>query len=156
VSDGAYDAAMVGRDDILHSLLTERTVDIVTVGRRTGAERITEIWTTPLFGRLFVCGTPNAGKEGVWHQPRDWYANLMAHRAFVLRLKRGVSADLTALAEPVRDPDERRRVLSQPSTAYYRDRAMSFDAALAHSPIVEVHFTGDAAWLAAAIRAASA
>ena len=146
---------MATRDEVRTSLFGERTVHIVTVGRRTGLERVTEIWTTPLFGRLFICGTPNAAKPGVWHQPRDWYANLLARPAFVLRLVRGTHADLPARAEQVADPARRRAILEAPSTAYYRDRAMSFEAALAHSPIVEVTFTGDAAWLNDAVRTAT-
>ncbi|MDH4147472.1 MAG: nitroreductase/quinone reductase family protein [Acidimicrobiia bacterium] len=143
---------MATRDEILTSLLSERTVDIVTTGRRSGESRTTEIWTTPLFGRVFICGTPNAGKPGVLHQPRDWLANLLAHPDFVVRLKRGVAVELTARAEAVTDEDLRRAVLSAPSTEYYRDKAMSFDAALAHSPMVEVTFTGDAAWLNEAVQ----
>ena len=42
-------------------------------------------------------------------------------------------------------------MLTAPNTEYYRN-AVSLDAALAHSPMVRVQFTGDAAWLAAAVR----
>src|SRR5690606_9669546 len=66
-------------------------------------------------------------------------------------LKTSVHVDLPAVAERVVDLDERRRVLTAPHTAYYRD-AVSLDAALAHSPMVRVQFTGDAAWLADAVR----
>lgn len=145
---------MASREQILTSLLSERTVDIVTVGRRSGLPRVTEIWTTPLYGRVFICGTPNAGKPGVVHQPRDWFANLLAHPDFVLRLKRGVEADLAVRAERIAEQQLRRRILGEPSTAYYRDRAMSFEAALDHSPIVEVRFVGDDRWLTDAVRAA--
>ena len=130
-------------------------MDIVTVGRRSGRERVTEIWTTPLFGRLFLCGTPNATKPGVVHQPRDWLANLIAEPRFVLRLKRGVEAALPASAERVLDPVMRHRILTAPSTAYYRDRAPSFEAALAHAPMVEVHFVDEATWLTDALARAA-
>ncbi len=145
---------MASREQILTSLLSERTVDIVTVGRRSGLTRVTEIWTTPLYGRLFICGTPNAGKAGVLHQPRDWFANLLARPEFVLRLKRGVEADLSVRAERIADRDLRRAILGEPSTAYYRDRAMSFESALDHSPMVEVHFGAGDRWLTEAVRVA--
>ena len=146
---------MATHDEILRSLLTERTVDIVTTGRHSGQPRTTEIWTTPLFGRLFICGTPNASKEGVTRQPRDWLANLVAQPILVLRLKRGTSVELSARATPVKDSAERRRILSEPSTEYYRN-AVDLDTAVAHSPIVVLEFTGDAAWLNDAVRTAAA
>jgi deazaflavin-dependent oxidoreductase (nitroreductase family) len=140
------------RDAILRSLREERTVDIVTVGRRTGMTRTTEIWTTVVDGQAYICGTPNASRSGVERAPRDWLANLVAHPDFTIRLKRSVSVDLPATAERVVDPDERRRVLTAPHTEYYRD-AVSLEVALAHSPMVRVQFTGDAAWLNDALRA---
>ncbi|MPY93177.1 MAG: DUF385 domain-containing protein [Acidimicrobiia bacterium] len=142
---------MEDRPAILRSLLEERTVDIVTVGRRSGVTRVTEIWTTVVGGEAYVCGTPNAGKPGVERQPRDWLANLMATPEFTVRLKNAVHVDLPARAEPVGDPGERLRVLTAPITEYYR-KAVSLEAALAHSPMVRVQFTGDAAWLGEAVR----
>lgn len=134
------------RDEVLASLLGERTVDIVTTGRRSGQPRTTEIWTTIIDGRVYICGTPNAGREGATRTPRDWMANLVAHPAFVLRLKRAAQADLTASAQPVTDPARRRDLLTRPSTEYYRS-AIDLDTAVAHSPIVEVTFTGPWSWL---------
>jgi deazaflavin-dependent oxidoreductase (nitroreductase family) len=145
--------SMEDRDAILRSLLEERTVDILTTGRRSGALRTTEIWTTVVDGQTYVCGTPNASKAGVERQPRDWLANLVARPEFTIRLKKSVQAELPARAERVDDPDERRRVLTAPNTEYYRN-AVSLDAALAYSPLVRVQFTGDAAWLADAVRQA--
>jgi hypothetical protein len=143
------------RDAILRSLLEERTVDIVTTGRRSNAARITEIWTTVLDGQTYICGTPNASQSGVERQPRDWLANLVTTPDFTVRLKTSVHVDLPANAARVDDPAERRRVLSAPNTEYYRN-AVSLDAAIAHSPMVRVQFTGDAAWLEAALRAKQA
>jgi hypothetical protein len=140
------------RNAILRSLLDERTVDIVTTGRRSNAARITEIWTTVVEGQTYICGTPNASQPGVEHRPRDWLANLVATPEFVIRLKTSVHVDLSATAVRVDDAAERRRVLTAPSTEYYRD-AVSLEAAMAHSPLVRVQFTGDAAWLNAAVSA---
>ena len=143
------------RNAVLDSLLGERTVDIITTGRRTGQRRTTEIWTTPIEGRVYICGTPNASKAGVERQPRDWLANLVAEPSFTLRLKSGVDVELPASAVPVSDPDERRRILTMPSTAYYRD-AVSLDTAVRYSPIVAVTFQDEAAWLNDAVREAAA
>ena len=145
---------MSTREEILHSLLHERTVDLLTTGRRTGRPRTTEIWTTPLFGRLYVCGSPNATVPGVDRTPRDWLANLLAQPDFTLRLKQSIEVDLPARATRVRDPDERRQILSAPSTAYYRE-ARGLEIALAHSPIVRVRFTREAAWLDEVLAAAA-
>jgi hypothetical protein len=141
------------RDAILRSLLDERTVDIVTTGRRSHAPRTTEIWTTVVDGQTYICGSPNASQAGVERKPRDWLANLSSTPDFVIRLKTSVDVDLPARATRVDDPDERRRVLTAPNTAYYRD-AVSLEVAVAHSPMVRVSFTGDAAWLDAAVRTA--
>jgi F420H(2)-dependent quinone reductase len=142
---------MSDRDEILRSLSSERTVDIVTTGRQSGQPRTTEIWITPIGSRVFICGTPNASRDGVVRAPRDWLANLTSHAALVVRLKTSISAELTADAAPVTNPDERRRILMHASTQYYRD-AVSLDAAVAHSPIVELTFTGEAAWVNDALR----
>ena len=142
---------MDDQDAILRSLLDERTVDIVTTGRRSGAVRTTEIWTTVVDGQTYICGTPNASQPGVERRPRDWLANLVATPAFTVRLKTSVHVELPATAARVDDPAERRRVLTAPSTEYYRN-AVSLEAAIAHSPMVRVQFTGDAAWLVTAVR----
>jgi deazaflavin-dependent oxidoreductase (nitroreductase family) len=144
---------MDDRAAILRSLLAERTVDIVTTGRRSGEPRTTEIWTTVVDGQTYICGTPNASKAGVERQPRDWLANLVAHPDFTIGLKTSVQVELSARAERVTEAQERRRVLTAPNTEYYRN-AVSLDTALAFSPVVRVAFTGDAAWLADAVRSA--
>jgi deazaflavin-dependent oxidoreductase (nitroreductase family) len=142
------------KDAILRSLLAERTVDIVTTGRRTKATRTTEIWTTVVDGQTYICGSPNATQPGIVRKPRDWLANLGATPEFTVRLKTSVHVDLAARAVRVDDPTERRHVLTAPNTEYYRN-AVSLEAAIAHSPMVRVQFIGDAAWLEAAVRAAN-
>ena len=144
---------MPTHEDILRSILEERTVDIITTGRRTGIKRTTEIWTTPLFGRMYICGSPNANIPDVNRKPRDWLANMLAHPDFTIRLKQSVKLDLPARAIPVSDIDERREILSAPSTAFYRE-ARTFELALRHSPIVRIIFTDSAEWLNNAIEAA--
>ena len=145
---------MDDHDAIVRSLLDERTVDIVTTGRRSHTARTTEIWTTVVDGTTYICGTPNASKPGIERQPRDWLANLATTPELIVRLKTSVHVDLPAIAERVDDPAERRRVLTAANTEFYRN-AVSLDAAIAHSPMVRLTFTGDAAWLDAAVRARS-
>ena len=140
-------AAVDDQDAIVRSLLDERTVDIVTTGRRSKATRATEIWTTVVDGQTYICGTPNASQP----MRPGRLADLVATPEFIVRLKTWVHVDLPATAERVDDPAERRRVLTAPSTGSARD-TVSLEAGIAHSPMVRVQFTGDAAWLATAVR----
>jgi hypothetical protein len=73
-------------------------VDISTTGRRSGRAHRIEMVFHHFDGEFFMTGRP--GK-------RDWYANMLADPRFTLHLKRGVQADLDAVAEPVTDEDER-------------------------------------------------
>ena len=88
---------------IQQALAHDRTVDITTVGRRSGQPRRIEIWFHSLDGRIYISGLP--GRRG-------WYANVVAHPDFVFHLKETAQADLPARAHPITDPAERRRVLS--------------------------------------------
>jgi hypothetical protein len=78
-------------------------VDITTTGRRTDAPRRIEIYFHHLDGDLYITGRPGF--------PRDWLANLTADPRFVLHLKRGVTADLDAVAEIITDQETRSDVL---------------------------------------------
>lgn len=138
-------------DAIVASLRGERTVDIVTTGRRSGQPRTTEIWTTVLDGRVHLAGTPDAEGAGGGRQGRDWLANLRAEPALVLRLKTSIAVDLPARATPITDPERRRRFFSAPEASWYLERS-SLEALVAGAPLVEVRFTGSAAWLDDALR----
>ena len=144
------------RERVLAALLGDRTVDIITTGARTGSVRTTEIWTTIIGGEVFICGTPNASLAGVERMPRDWLANLVAHPRFTLHLKSTITADLAAEAVPVNDPHDRMRIMSAPSTEYYRSHATSIEQAARDSPIVRLRFVADDAWLTDAVRSAAA
>lgn len=78
-------------------------VDITTTGRKSGAPRRKEIFFHTFDGEHYISGRPGF--------KRDWLANLVANPRFTLHLKRGVTADLDAVAEPIRDPDERAAIL---------------------------------------------
>ena len=126
------------RDAIRAALAGDLTVDIVTTGARSGRPRTVEIWFMNIAGRIVITGTPAR---------RDWLANLRVNPDFVFRLKESVQVDLTARAAPVLDPDDRRAVMTAPQTQWYREQVESVDELVAGSPMVDVVFTGDYAWL---------
>jgi hypothetical protein len=129
-------------DRIRAALRSDRTIDIVTTGARTGQARTVEIWFTNIGGRIIICGTPSAGGERGTRKPRDWLANLRAHPEFLFCLKESVTARLTARASPVSDPGDRHRLMSAPETIWYREQVSSVEELVAGSPIVDVVFTG--------------
>ena len=119
------------------SSAAERTIDLTTVGARTGLRRRTEVWFHHVDGRWYLTGVPG---------PRDWYANLRAHPQFTVHLKHGITADLPATAGPVDQPT-RRRVISavldlqsRPEIAARVGRRQNLDDWLAGSPVVEILF----------------
>jgi hypothetical protein len=66
------DAAVARALDIgTESSTTERTIDIITLGRRSGIPRRTEVWLHRVDGRWYLTGMP---------VPRSWYANLRLTR----------------------------------------------------------------------------
>jgi hypothetical protein len=67
---------------------------------------------------------------------------MLANPEFLFCLKESMCAQLTAKAVPVRDPEERRVLMTAPETAWYRDQVSSVDELVAGSPIVQVRFTG--------------
>lgn len=125
------------------ALRTDRTVDIITVGAKTGLPRVTEIWFTNIDGRIIICGTPSADGSPGPRSPRDWMANLVANPDFLFCLKESVAVQLTARATPVHDAGERRLLMSAEATAWYRSRVGSVEELAAASPIVDVRFTGE-------------
>jgi deazaflavin-dependent oxidoreductase (nitroreductase family) len=80
-----------------------RTVDITTVGAKTGRARRIEIWFYRVDGEIYLTTQPAT---------RSWYANLLANPDFTMHLKHGVRADLPAVATPVLDEAERRRIFA--------------------------------------------
>jgi deazaflavin-dependent oxidoreductase (nitroreductase family) len=132
-NDAVVRALDIGPD----SSAAERTIDITTVGRRSGALRRIEVWFHHIDGRWYLSGVPG---------PRNWYANLQANPRFVVHLKHGVTADLPATARPV-DEATRRRVITEildlqnrPQLAARVGRCQNLDEWLAGSPLVEIVF----------------
>ncbi|MFF2127610.1 nitroreductase family deazaflavin-dependent oxidoreductase [Streptomyces olivochromogenes] len=133
VNDAVVRALDIGPD----SSAAERTIDITTVGRRSGAPRRIEVWFHHIEGRWYLSGVPG---------PRNWYANLQANPRFVVHLKHRVTADLPATAKPV-DEATRRRVITEilglqnrPQLAARVSRRQNLDEWLAGSPLIEIVF----------------
>ncbi|WP_156759349.1 nitroreductase/quinone reductase family protein [Microbacterium karelineae] len=81
----------------------ERTIDITTIGARTGKPRRIEIWFYRVDEEIYLTTSPAR---------RSWYANLLHQPRFTFHLKHGVRADLDAFARPVGDHEHRTRVLT--------------------------------------------
>jgi deazaflavin-dependent oxidoreductase (nitroreductase family) len=113
------------RTDVVEELRRNRTIDITTIGAKTGLPRRIEIWAWPDGDAVYLTGTPGR---------RDWYANLRANPDFTLHLKRDVQADVPAHARPIEDAVQRRSI-------FERLRPAQVDAWTAGAPLVEVEFS---------------
>ncbi|MET0495895.1 MAG: nitroreductase/quinone reductase family protein [Actinoplanes sp.] len=115
---------MTEMDEALRALDRQLTVEITTIGRRSGQPRRIETWRYRAAGRYWLTGSPGA---------RDWYANLTVHPEFTLHLK---DRDLPVRGRLVTDPDERARVLGEIVPGL--DLAGSLESWLDGSPLVEI------------------
>ena len=96
--------------DILAALRRDGTVDLSTLGRRSGRWHRIEIWFHHREGCFYLASIPGF---------RHWYANLIDHPDCYIHLKQSLRVDLPATATPILDPDTRRRVLGSESMAWY-------------------------------------
>jgi len=135
------------REQIRVALETDQTIDIVTIGARSGRPRTTEIWFTNVSGRIIICGTPGVKGGNGPPVPRDWLANLIANPDFLFCLKESVEVQLTVRATPVTDPEDRWTLMFAPETQWYRDQVDSTEVLVADGPIVDIAFVGEYAWL---------
>ncbi|MGW4943346.1 nitroreductase/quinone reductase family protein [Actinoplanes sp. NPDC004185] len=117
---------MTVTDQARQALERQQTVEITTIGRRSGRPRRIETWRYRANGRFWLTGSPGS---------RDWYANMLAHPDFTLHLH---GLDLPVRARAVTDPDERARVLGEIVPTL--DWAESLESWLAGSPLVEIIF----------------
>jgi deazaflavin-dependent oxidoreductase (nitroreductase family) len=136
-ADHDYDAVVHALDIGPDSSAAERTIDITTVGARSGNPRRIEVWFHRVDGRWYLTGMP---------RPRSWHANLRAHPRFIVHLKHGVTADLPATAAPVDEPTRRRVITAvldlqnRPDIAARVSQRQDLDDWLARSPLVEIVF----------------
>jgi hypothetical protein len=133
VDDGVIRALAIGPE----SSRAERTIDITTIGRRSGMQRRVEVWFHRVDGHWYITGMPS--------HPRSWYANLRADPSVVGHLKHGVTADLPATAATV-DDLTRQHVIDavlglqgQTGLAVGVPR-QDRDEWLAHAPLIEIVF----------------
>jgi deazaflavin-dependent oxidoreductase (nitroreductase family) len=115
----------MGLADVVEALRRNRTIDITTIGAKSGRPRRIETWAWVDGDTVYLTGSPGR---------RDWYANLRANPDFTLHLKPGLETDVPARARPIVDPVDRRRI-------FERLRPAQADAWTAGSPLVEVEFS---------------
>lgn len=120
-------------EHIKQALEHDLTIDITTIGRKTGQPRRLEIWFYNVDGRLFLAGPPGR---------RDWYANLLANPRFTFHLKESTRADIPATAKPVREESERRAILSRIMEKVEVD-LRQLDSWVRASPLLEVQLDTD-------------
>ena len=120
---------------VREALEQDLTIDITTIGRRSGRPIRKEIWFHNLDGRIYITGSPG---------PRDWYANLVAQPEFTFHLKQSVTADLPARARAITEDAEKRRVMALILQHLKRvgdpGRRRDLDEWVTRSPLVEVTF----------------
>lgn len=103
------------------------TIDLTTIGRRSGEPARVEIWWFRVDGRFIITGTPG---------PRDWFANVLVNPNIVIHTP---VADIPARAHRIDDTEFRRRVFTHPDIGWYKTQA-ELDALVADSPMIEVTF----------------
>ena len=100
----------------IYGLRVNMTVDITTMGRKSGKPRRIEIWAHSLDGRLILVSSP--GK-------RSWYANLIANPRFMYHAKGDKHHGVRAVARPITNQDERRAIFARlKSVSQYWDKHM--------------------------------
>jgi deazaflavin-dependent oxidoreductase (nitroreductase family) len=121
-------------DDAVRSSLDHgQTVDITTIGAKTGRQRRLEIVLHNFDGHHYLSGVPNAARK------RGWLANIEANPALTIHLKRPVQADLPATGRVIYDPAERKVILEQVARVWNRrDLGMMLE----HSPLIEISIEG--------------
>lgn len=108
-------------------LARHRTIDLTTIGRRSGRPSRIEIWWFRVGDRFVITGTPG---------PRDWYANVLANPRVTIHV---AGSDLPARAVPIRDPATRARVFDAPDTRWYSTQAQR-QLLVDEAPMVEIAF----------------
>jgi deazaflavin-dependent oxidoreductase (nitroreductase family) len=135
------------RDDIRQALdvdrsatLEQRTVDITTIGRRSGEPRRIEIVFYRFEDSIYLSGVPGP-------RPRSWLLNVTAEPQFIFHLKHGVVADVPSIATVITDPAERRRILADFVEDFNRRHGPDsewpdaiLDDWVARSPLAKVSF----------------
>jgi len=115
--------------DTIDRLAETFTIDITTIGRRSGRPVRIEIWWLHLDGRFFITGTSG---------PRHWLANLRADPTIVVH---ALGQDFTGTVEVVDEPDTRRRVFQASNAEWYLSQE-PLESLVVGAPMVEVYLQG--------------
>jgi deazaflavin-dependent oxidoreductase (nitroreductase family) len=121
-------------DDIRLALARPQTIDITTIGRRSGLPRRIELVFHNIDGHIYLSGMP--GRE------RHWLRNMRANPRITFHLKGRVAADLPATVRELTEPIERRAVMEQVAANWGRP---DVERMMTRSPLVEVLFAEAAA-----------
>ena len=138
------------RNEVRHALeldgssrVEDRTIDITTIGRRSGEPRRIEIVFYRAGDDIYLSGIPSP-------KPRAWLVNLAANPQFTFHLKHAVVADLPAVATVITDRAERERILGVFVDQFNHRRAPDspwpvavLDDWVEHSPLARVTFPED-------------
>lgn len=112
----------------IERLASTRTVDLTTIGRRSGLSRTVEIWWFYVDDRFIITGTPGQ---------RDWLANVRANSNIMISSN---GDDFPASVVEIDDSEFRRRVFTDPQIGWYQTQA-DLDHLVDTAPMIEVHFT---------------
>ena len=116
------------RDRLAAALAYSETVDITTIGRRSGAPRRIEIWMFAFEETFVVTGTPGR---------RDWYANILSDPRVTIHVKYPESFDVHTEASVVEDLGFRRRFFAAREPAWYRSQ-VELDRLVAKAPMISL------------------
>ena len=111
----------------IERLAATPTVDLTTIGRRSGQPRTVEIWWFHVDGRFIITGTPGR---------RDWLANVRSNPNVVIAAPFG---SYEGIVTEINDPEFRHRVFTDPQIGWYRTQA-DLDQLVSAAPMVEVRF----------------
>lgn len=106
-------------------LASTLTVDLTTIGRRSGEPRTVEIWWFHIDDRFIITGT--GGK-------RDWIANIRENPEVVISSHHG---DFAGTAIEVGDSGFRHSVFTHPDLGWYSTQE-ELDDLVANAPMIEV------------------
>ena len=106
-------------------LAATRTIELTTIGRRSGVPARIEIWWFHIDGRFLITGTPG---------PRDWYANVLDEPAVTVHSPFG---DIAGHALPITDPEVRRKLFGHGALSWYQTQA-DLESLVATSPMIEI------------------
>ncbi len=110
------------------ALSKDLVIDITTTGRKSGQPRTLEIWFHRLDGRYYITGWPGV---------RGWYANLLDQPRFTIHFTRSANVAIDAVARPITDEIERRRIIQAVFDLEGGGARGDFESWVATSPVIE-------------------